>query len=175
MVGGCRTHPRSWLCIDGHIQVLSCAADKWSLLEFACNEGFCAPKEGDGCAPNLLKVSVDARYVILDAHLHQAPIVCSTWMHFVCSIFQYNHAGAGSSLELHVLFYQLAAILAMLIHAFFVFDGHGRPNLKHGTHVHRKSHWLARPFQELLNAFGFSWCEVSAVLCISPCTQLILA
>lgn len=45
----------------------------------------------------------------------------------------------------------------MLIHAFFVFNGHARPDLKRGAHVRKKSHWLALPFQELLDAFGFTW------------------
>ncbi|KAH0832353.1 PIN domain-like protein [Lanmaoa asiatica] len=67
--------------------------------------------------------------------------------------------GAGPSPELRTLFYRLAAVLSMPIHVFFVFDGRARPNLKRGARVHRKSHWLARPFQELLDAFGFSWCE----------------
>ena len=138
-------------------------SDERSLLEFACNEGFCASKEGDGRAPNLLRVGVDARHVVLDVYLCCVLIVCSTWMHSVCPVFRHNHAGVGSSPELRALFYRLATILAMSIHAFFVFDGRARPNLKRSTCVHRKSHWLVRPFQELLNAFGFSWCEVSAV------------
>ena len=48
------------------IQVLSSAADEWSLLEFASNEGFHVSDSegGDGRASNLLKVGVNARYVI---------------------------------------------------------------------------------------------------------------
>jgi len=154
----------AYFCVDGCIQVLSRASDELSLLEFAYNEGFHAPKEGDGHAPNLLKVGVDARHVILNAYLCCVLIVCSTWMHSVCPVFQHNHGGAGLSPELRTLFYQLAAILAMLIHAFFIFDGHARPNLKCSACVHKRSHWLVCPFQELLNAFGFSWCKVSTVV-----------
>ena len=174
MVGECHTCLRAYSRVDSHIQVLSSAADERSLLEFACNEGFRAP---DGRAPNLLRVGVDARYVIPDVYLCRVLIVCSTWMHSVCPVFQHNHAGAGSSPELRTLFYRLVAVLSMPIHAFFVFDGCVRPSSKRGAHICRKSHWLVRPFQELLDAFGFSWCEVSTTSCcgISLYVRLSLA
>ena len=81
-------------------------------------------------------------------------------MHSVCLVFRYHHAGAGQNPELRVLFYRLATILAMPAHAFFVFDGPARPQVKQGRQVRGRTHWLACHFQELLNTFGFQWHEV---------------
>ena len=81
-------------------------------------------------------------------------------MHSVCPVFRHHHAGAGQNPELRTLFYRLAAILAMPAHVVFMFDGPGRPQVKRGKQVRGRSHWLARPFQELIDAFGFQWHEV---------------
>lgn len=81
-------------------------------------------------------------------------------MHSVCPIFWYHHAGAGQNPELRTLFYRLAAILAMPLHAIFVFDGPKRPRMKRGKQVRGKSHWLTRRFCDLLDAFGFRWHDV---------------
>ncbi|KIK78342.1 hypothetical protein PAXRUDRAFT_164248, partial [Paxillus rubicundulus Ve08.2h10] len=121
---------------------LSCAAKKRSLVEYAANQGF-HPQTGPDGGPKLLTIGVDA----------------SMWMHSVCSVFRYNHAGSGPSPELRTLFYQVAALLAMPVHALFMFDGHGRPSTKRGKQTGGKSHWLTTGFQELLDAFGFWWCE----------------
>ncbi|KIJ05098.1 hypothetical protein PAXINDRAFT_122459, partial [Paxillus involutus ATCC 200175] len=128
--------------IQGLWPILSRAAEKRSLVEYAANEGF-HPRNGPNGGLKLLTIGVDA----------------STWMHSVCSVFRYNHAGSGPSPELRTLFYRLAAVLAMPVHAFFVFDGHGRPSVKRGKRTNGKPHWLSRGFQELLDAFGFRWCE----------------
>jgi hypothetical protein len=99
-----------------------------------------------------------------DEHLLESELICarndSTWMHAICPVFQFNHAGAGQSLELRTLFHRLAAILAIPIHVFFVFDGGHRPTTKWGKKVKWKIHWLTHTFQELLDAFGFGWYEV---------------
>ena len=96
------------------------------------------------------------------------PTICSMWMHSVCVVFCYNHAGTGLNPELRTLFYWLVTVLSMPIHAFFVFDGSVWPSVKHGIHIHKKKHWLTQLFQDLLDAFGFSWCEVSLHLCLRP-------
>ncbi|KAF8833369.1 PIN domain-like protein, partial [Paxillus ammoniavirescens] len=118
--------------------ILLHATEKRSLREFAANEGFHS-QGGPGRGLKLLTIGVDA----------------STWMHSVCAVFHYNHAGAGPNPKLHTLFYRLAALLAMPVHAFFVFDGHRRPSTKRGKQTGGKSHWLSNGFQELLDAFGF--------------------
>ncbi|KIJ06861.1 hypothetical protein PAXINDRAFT_19940 [Paxillus involutus ATCC 200175] len=128
--------------IKGFWELVLCAADERSLLELAANEGF-KPQAGTTSGVDLFKVRVDT----------------STWMHAICPVFQFNHAGAGQSLELRTLFHRLAAILAIPIHVFFVFDGGHRPTTKWGKKVKWKIHWLTHTFQELLDAFGFGWYE----------------
>ncbi|KAN0075204.1 PIN domain-like protein [Tylopilus felleus] len=128
--------------VKGLWPILSRAAERRSLLEFTVNEGF----QHVAAGLKLLKIGVDA----------------STWMHSVCPVFRHHHAGAGQNPELRTLFYRLAAILAMPAHVVFMFDGPGRPQVKRGKQVRGRSHWLARPFQELIDAFGFQWHEAPA-------------
>ncbi|KAF9230510.1 PIN domain-like protein [Melanogaster broomeanus] len=128
--------------VQGLWPILWPASDNRSLLEFAANEGF-RPQSGPSGGLKLLTVGVDV----------------STWMHSVCPVSQFNHAGAGPNPELCALFIRLAAVLAMPMHVFFVFDGPGRPPTKRGKHTGGKSHWLSHAFQELLDAFGFRWCQ----------------
>ncbi|KAF9226136.1 hypothetical protein BS17DRAFT_776724 [Gyrodon lividus] len=84
------------------------------------------------CGLGLLKIGVDT----------------STWMHLVCPVFCYHHAGAGQNPELCTLFYRLAAISVILAHVVFIFDGLEQPKVKWG-----------KQFCELLDAFGFRWHE----------------
>ncbi|KAF8441336.1 PIN domain-like protein [Boletus edulis BED1] len=82
--------------VRGLWPILACARDERSLTEFAANEGFQSGVGASGV--KLLTVGVDA----------------SVWMHSVCPVFRYNHAGAGANPELRTLFYRLAALLKML-------------------------------------------------------------
>ncbi|KAF8835306.1 hypothetical protein BDN67DRAFT_1015663 [Paxillus ammoniavirescens] len=118
--------------VQGLWLILLHAAEKQSLQEFAANEGFCS-QGGPGGGLKLLTIGMDA----------------STWIHSVCAVFRYNHAGAGPHPELCTLFYQLAALLTMPVHAFFVFDGHRQPSTKRRRQTGGKSHWLSN---------GFQWC-----------------
>ncbi|KAF9222216.1 hypothetical protein BS17DRAFT_195771 [Gyrodon lividus] len=88
--------------VNGLWPILSQAVQRRLLLEFAA-EGFRSGPGGLG----LLKIGVDA----------------STWMHLVCLVFRYHHAGAGQNSELRTLFYRLAAISVIPAHVVFVFDG----------------------------------------------------
>ena len=87
--------------------------------------------------------------------------ICSLWMHSICNVFTYNHAGVGESPEIRTIFYRLVTVSQMLLHAHFVFDSPQRPKLKRGKHVKSAPHFLTRRFQELISAFGFTWHEVS--------------
>ena len=135
--------------------------DERSLMEFAANEGF-RSNAGDSDSTKLLTVGVDARYEMTSmygggsSHCETG----STWMHSVCPVFQYNHAGAGTNPELRTLFYRLAALLKIPLHAVFIFDGPARPRAKRRKQIQRPHHWLASAFQEMLTIFGFAWYEV---------------
>jgi hypothetical protein len=85
----------------------------------------------------------------------------------MCPVFRYHHAGAGQNPELRTLFYRLAAILAIPVHAVFIFDGPEWPQVKQGKQVRGKSHWLTRRFRDLLNAFGFQWHDVRKTITLS--------
>ncbi|KAF8125271.1 PIN domain-like protein [Boletus edulis] len=102
--------------VRGLWPILACARDERSLTEFAANEGFQSGVGASGV--KLLTVRVDA----------------SVWMHSVCPVFRYNHAGAGANPELCTLFYRLAALLSIPLHAVFIFDGPARPRKKRQKH-----------------------------------------
>ncbi|KAG1872924.1 PIN domain-like protein [Suillus subalutaceus] len=90
--------------------------------------------------------------------LFKIGIDASAWMHSVCAVFQFNHAGAGKSPELRTLFFQLGTLLKLPLHVVFVFNG-----LKHlpekGRMVRNSPHWLTCDFQRMLELFGFQWIE----------------
>ena len=143
---------------------MSCAMDECSLMEFAANEGF-QSNVGTTDGAKLLTVGVDARYEMALQMLSSCSSCCkigSTWMHSVCPVFRYNHAGVGANPELHALFFWLAAFLNIPLHAVFVFDGPTRPCMKQQKQIREPCHWLASAFQEMLTAFGFAWYEVCA-------------
>ena len=137
--------------------------DEHSLMEFAANEGF---RSNAGTSAKLLTVGVDARYEMAPMHAGGSSHceTGSTWMHSVCPVFRYNHAGAGANPELRTLFYRLAALLKIPLHAVFVFDGPARPRVKRQKQIQRPRHWLASAFQEMLTIFGFAWYEVRAYM-----------
>jgi 5'-3' exonuclease len=81
-------------------------------------------------------------------------------MHGICAVFQMNHAGAGKSLELRTLFFQLGTLLKLPLHVVFVFDGLSRLPDK-GRTIRHSPHWLTCDFQRMLELFGFQWTEVS--------------
>ena len=66
-----------------------------------------------------------------------------------------QHLQAGQNPELHVLFYQLAALSWLPISAVFVFDGVHRPKTKRGKTVRTFPHWLLTSFRKLAEAYGF--------------------
>ncbi|KIK80484.1 hypothetical protein PAXRUDRAFT_115651, partial [Paxillus rubicundulus Ve08.2h10] len=121
-------------------QIISPACEIQPLREFAVVEGFRRGAEL-GSEPVLMRIGVDG----------------SMWMHEACAVFQHNHAGAGPSPELQMLFYCLAGLHKAACHAHFVFDGKDRPATKRGKRVKIAPHFLARGFQELIVAFGFTW------------------
>ncbi|KIM54585.1 hypothetical protein SCLCIDRAFT_136619 [Scleroderma citrinum Foug A] len=126
---------------NGHFQAVAPAASWHALNEFVVTEGF-RPCSASG-PPQLMCIGFDV----------------SLWMHTVCNVFTYNHAGAGESPEIQTIFYQLVTILQMLLHAHFVFNGPQRPKLKCRKQVKSAPHFLTRCFQELISAFGFTWHE----------------
>ena len=130
-------------------------------MEFAANEGFWL-NASNSDSTKLLTVGVDARYEMTPMY-GGGSLHCetgSTWMHLVCPVFQYNHAGAGTNPELHTLFYWLAALLKILLHTVFIFDGPAQPHVKQQKQIQRLHHWLASAFQEMLTILGFTWYEV---------------
>ena len=81
-------------------------------------EGFRRGSE-QGLEPPLMKIGVDGRsimvlklYSIYWAFEPLLILCASTWMYKACqcAAFQHNHAGAGPSPELHMLFYQLVGL-----------------------------------------------------------------
>ncbi|KAI6167227.1 PIN domain-like protein [Pisolithus thermaeus] len=83
----------------------------------------------------------------------------SAWMYLLVNIFSWRQAGTGQSHEMRVIFRWLSAISQQLLHAYFIFDGPDRPQLKRGKDIVCSSglRLLAQRFQELLTAFGFNW------------------
>ncbi|KAI6126773.1 PIN domain-like protein [Pisolithus sp. B1] len=83
----------------------------------------------------------------------------SAWMYSLVNVFSWRQAGTGQSHEMRVIFRRLSAISQLLLHAYFVFDGPDRPQLKRGKDIICLSgpRLLAQRFQELLTAFGFNW------------------
>ena len=113
----------------------------------------------------LLTVGVDARYELAPVHAGRSSL--RNWQHvdaLACPVFRYNHAGVGVNPELHTLFYQLSALLKILLHVVFVFDGPAQPREKRRKQIQRPRHWLASAFQEILTIFGFAWYEVHAYM-----------
>lgn len=56
------------------------------------------------------------------------------------------------------IFFWLSAILQMLLHPYFIFDGPDRPWFPGGKdRLSGGPLLLVQRFQELLNAFGFGW------------------
>ncbi|KAI5988004.1 PIN domain-like protein, partial [Pisolithus albus] len=83
----------------------------------------------------------------------------SAWMYMLVNVFSWRQAGTGQSHELKIIFRRLSAISRLPLHAYFVFDGPHRPQLKRGKDVNPPSapHLLVQRFQELLIGFGFNW------------------
>ncbi|KIM61133.1 hypothetical protein SCLCIDRAFT_122724 [Scleroderma citrinum Foug A] len=83
----------------------------------------------------------------------------STWVYSLTNTFSWHIAGTGKSNKMLTIFSQLAAISQMLLQPHFIFDGPNRPLFRQ-----RKDclcgigpPLLEKRFQELLDAFGFSW------------------
>jgi Holliday junction resolvase YEN1 len=89
----------------------------------------------------------------------------SLWLHQCQHPFRYAHAQAGENPELRTLFFRLARLLRLCVAVLFVFDGSGRPSLKRGKQVIKQEHWLATPFREMIEAFGFD-CHTVCVRCL---------
>ncbi|KIJ12021.1 hypothetical protein PAXINDRAFT_15198 [Paxillus involutus ATCC 200175] len=68
--------------IKGLWKAVLSAADNHSLLELSINEGFKPPAGSEGPV-KMFKIGIDA----------------STWMHAVCPVSQFNHAGTGQNPE----------------------------------------------------------------------------
>jgi len=83
----------------------------------------------------------------------------SAWVSFLTNVFTWHHAGTGRSHEMPTIFVWLSELSQMLIHPYFIFDGPNRPLFKGGDErIHGGGPpLLVQRFQELLNAFGFSW------------------
>ncbi|KAI6029097.1 PIN domain-like protein [Pisolithus microcarpus] len=83
----------------------------------------------------------------------------SAWMYALVNVFSWRQAGTGWSHEMKIIFRRLSAISQIPLHAYFVFDGLDRPQLKRGKNITAPSapRLLAQRFQELLTAFGFNW------------------
>jgi XPG I-region len=88
-------------------------------------------------------------------------MIYSIWFTQAQFGFRIGHAQAGENPELRCLFYKLASFLKVPVTPLFVFDGPSRPGSKRGKRVIAKPHWLTKPFQELLEAFGFPYYTVS--------------
>jgi len=83
----------------------------------------------------------------------------SAWIYSLTNVFSYRNAGTGRSHEMPTIFFWLSTISQMLIQPYFIFDGQDRPWFPGG---YERSYGtgpslLVQRFQELLNAFGFSW------------------
>lgn len=60
----------------------------------------------------------------------------------------------GSNPLLRLIFFRLARLLSLPIHAVFVFDGPFRPGIKRGRTVGAGKHPLTGPLTEMIHAFG---------------------
>lgn len=140
---------------------MSCYAERRSLREIVVNEGF-QPKGTPENELKLFKIGVDARsdgfffmpvISFMVAHIGK---FFSAWVRF-----QHENLNAPGTRnpELCILFYRLALILAMPVHAVFVFDGPGKAGEQPPSHG--RLSWLIRRFRKLIEVFGFQWHEVS--------------
>ncbi|KAG2029815.1 hypothetical protein BDR03DRAFT_987512 [Suillus americanus] len=127
--------------IPGLWERVASAADNRTLKQLAVSE--------------LKTEEIDSQWKV---KLFKIGIDASAWMHSMCAVFQFNHAGAGKLPELRTLFFWLGILLKLPLHVVFVFDG-----LKHlpekGHVVQNSPHWLTCDFQHMLELFGFQWTE----------------
>ncbi|KAG2028915.1 PIN domain-like protein [Suillus americanus] len=127
--------------IPGLWERVASAADNRTLKQLAVSE--------------LKTEEIDSQWKV---KLFKIGIDASAWMHSMCAVFQFNHAGAGKLPELRTLFFRLGILLKLPLHVVFVFDG-----LKHlpekGHVVQNSPHWLTCNFQHMLELFGFQWTE----------------
>ncbi|KAG1887817.1 PIN domain-like protein [Suillus subluteus] len=127
--------------IPGLWERAASAADNRTLKQLAVSELKTEEIDGERKV-KLFKIGIDA----------------SAWMHSVCAVFQFNHAGAGKSPELRTPFFRLGTLLKLPLHVVFVFDGLKRLPEK-GRMVRNSPHWLTCDFQCMLELFGFKWTE----------------
>ncbi|KIM50001.1 hypothetical protein SCLCIDRAFT_34798 [Scleroderma citrinum Foug A] len=83
----------------------------------------------------------------------------STWVSFLTNVFTWHHASTGKSHEMPMIFTWLSEISRMPVHPYFIFDGPNCPRLNGGDECIYGTGpcLLVECFQELLNAFSFSW------------------
>ncbi|KAH9842315.1 PIN domain-like protein, partial [Rhodofomes roseus] len=84
-------------------------------------------------------------------------IASSIWLYQVQNTFAVGHAQSGENPELRTLFFRLARLLRLLVHATFVFDGQDRPPKKRGKKVIKTSHWMVAAMKQFIDAFGYDW------------------
>ncbi|KAH9913405.1 PIN domain-like protein [Fomitopsis serialis] len=90
--------------------------------------------------------------------VYRLGIDASLWFHQVQSTFAVGHAQSGENPELRTLFFWLARLLRLPIHAIFVFDGPERPAIKRGKRVVKMGHWMVDAMKNFIDAFGYEYC-----------------
>ncbi|KAJ7236087.1 PIN domain-like protein [Mycena haematopus] len=118
--------------IDGLWKELELVEQKISLPNLAVSTGFI----GNATGARGFRVGIDA----------------SGWMYRACA----RH-GITESPELVALFSRCSRLFRLPFIPIFVFDGPERPRVKRGKLIRGNDHPLARPFQSMLEGFGFQW------------------
>ena len=132
-----------------------------SFTEMSVFEGFVPDRH----RMRTIIVGIDARLVVFtNPTIYWISSSCSIWLSQAQFTFQAGHAQAGENPELRTMFFKLASLLQSPVMPLFVFDGPKRPSVKRGFNVVMKPNWLTKPFQELLDAFGYFYYTASRFL-----------
>ncbi|KAH9842311.1 PIN domain-like protein [Rhodofomes roseus] len=122
--------------VHGLWEAVKPAATGQSIEDFFVREGF-EQRKGE----RVYRLGIDA----------------SIWLYQVQNTFAVGHAQSGENPELRTLFFRLARLLRLLVHATFVFDGQDRPPKKRGKKVIKTSHWMVAAMKQFIDAFGYDW------------------
>ncbi|KAH9927787.1 PIN domain-like protein, partial [Fomitopsis serialis] len=123
--------------VRGLWEVLQPASTVETMEDYFIHEGFEHSRRGE----RLYRLGVDA----------------SIWFHQIQNTFAIGHAQSGENPELRTLFFRLARLLRLPVHAIFVFDGPDRPAMKRGRRVVPTGHWMVGAMKCFIEAFGYGY------------------
>ncbi|KAH9840013.1 PIN domain-like protein [Rhodofomes roseus] len=123
--------------VRGLWEVLQPASTQESIEDYFMREGIVRRQRGE----RVYRLGIDT----------------SIWFHQVQNTFAVGHAQSGENPELRTLFYRLARLLRLHVHAIFVFDGPDRPAEKRGRRVVPAGHWMVEAMKGFIDAFGYAY------------------